>query len=265
MPKRAPEKCQARILDAAERTFADGGYNGASMRDIVQAAGVNLATVYYYFGSKRGLMDAVLKRRFGPLRQEHLQVLRQFERENQGQPLPVEKIVEAMLCPPLRLVAAPAAKRQAVTRLMGRIATEPDPQIQEILRSQRSEVRAAFLKAFRASLPGASPAELQWRIEFVWGALAFILCKPRAIEIETHGACNPEDARTVLAEMVDFFSAGFRAVANHPRLGPHSKCPMNPEHAASNSRDLSSRSLPKNRSARSVCSAASREPKSVSQ
>ena len=227
MPKRSKERCRARILDAAERAFADAGYNGASMRDIVREAGVNPATVYYYFGSKRGLMDVVLKRRFGPLRQEHLEALQQFEREARGRPLPVAKILEAMLLPPLRLVAASPAKRLAVTRLLGRIVTEPDAQTQAILRSQRSEARVAFLNALRASLPKASPAELQWRMEFVWGALAFILCNPRAIEVETHGACNPVDASQVLTEMIDFFSVGFHGAAKRRRQPSDSCCHMN--------------------------------------
>jgi len=209
MPRGEQENRQSRILDAAETAFADAGYNGASMRDIVREAGVNVATVYYYFGSKDGLMEAVLKRRFGPLRREHLDLLGKFEREAKGRPLTVEKILEAMLLPPLQLVAAPAAKRQAVTRLLGRIVTEPDEQTQEILRSQRSEVRAAFLKALRASLPKTPAADLQWRMEFVWGALAFILCNPGAIRTVTHGVCNPIDADKVLTEMIEFFSPGF--------------------------------------------------------
>lgn len=211
---RAEKNRQTKILDAAENAFADHGYNGASMRDIVSEAGVNLATVYYYFGSKNGLMEAVLKRRFGPLRQEHLEILGRFERDARGRPLAVEKILEAMLLPPLDLVAAAAAKRHAVTRLIGRIVTEPDAQTQEILRSQRSEVRAAFLKALQTSLPKSSACDLQWRMEFVWGALSFILCNPRTIAAETHGACNPIDANKVLREMINFFAAGFRAGAH---------------------------------------------------
>ena len=84
-------------------------------------ARVNLATVYYYFRSKRGLMEAVLKRRFGPLREEHLALLREFEAAAKGRPLPVEKILEAMLVPPLRLTAQGSAGHQAITRLFGRI------------------------------------------------------------------------------------------------------------------------------------------------
>jgi AcrR family transcriptional regulator len=216
MSKRAKRSRRTNILDAAETAFADDGYNGASMRTIVREAGVNLATVYYYFGSKNGLMEAVLKRRLGPLRQEHLDLLRQLESDARGRPLPVEKILEAMLLPPLRLLAAPVAKRQAVTRLIGRIVAEPDAQTQQILRSQRAEVRAAFLKALRATLPKASTADLQWRMEFVWGALAFILCNPRTIEMETQGACNPIDADKVLAQMINFFSGGFHAAEGRP-------------------------------------------------
>ena len=212
MSRRFKDSCHDRILNAAEQAFADEGYNGASMREIVRKARVNPALVYYYFDSKRGLMDAVLKRRFGPLRQEHLEVLQGFQGEAQGRPLPVEQILEAMLLPPLRLMAASAAKRQAVTRLLGRIITEPDAQTQKILRSQRAEVQAAFSAALQASLPHLGPAAIQWRMEFVWGALSFILCNPRTIE-DARGESDPSQ---VLAEMVSFFSAGFRQTAPIP-------------------------------------------------
>jgi AcrR family transcriptional regulator len=202
---------QTRILDAAENAIAESGFAGASLREIVREARVNLATVYYYFGSKVGLMEAVLKRRFGPLREEHLALLRQFEAEAKGQPLAVEKILEAMLLPPLRLAAKPPSKHQAVTRLIGRIVAEPNPQIQEMLSSQRAGVRTAFLKALQRSLPKCPLPDLQWRVEFVWGALAFALCNPRKIEIETHGACNLTKTNEVLGVMIRFFSPGFHA------------------------------------------------------
>jgi AcrR family transcriptional regulator len=211
MARHAKSDPQTRILDAAENAIAELGFAGASLRDIVLAARVNLATVYYYFRSKRGLMEAVLKRRFGPLREEHLARLRQLETAAKGRPLPVEKILEAMVLPPLRLAATAPAQRQAVTRLFGRIVAEPNPEIQEVLRTQRAEVRAAFLKALQRSLPGARLADLLWGVEFIWGALAFTLCNPRKIEVETRGVCNPAHTERVLAEMIRFFSAGFRA------------------------------------------------------
>ncbi|HQE90978.1 MAG TPA: TetR/AcrR family transcriptional regulator [Verrucomicrobiota bacterium] len=210
---------QTRILDAAENAVAECGFAGASLRRIAQEARVNLATVYYYFRSKRGLMEAVLKRRFGPLREEHLALLREFEAANPGRPLPVEKILEAMLVPPLRLAAQDSARRQAVRRLFGRIVGEPNAETQEMLRHLRMESRTAFLKALQRSLPEAPRADLLWSVEFVSGALAFTLCNPRELEVETRGACNPANTEKVLAEMIRFFSAGFHALGRRPRKG----------------------------------------------
>ena len=206
-----------RILDAAEDAIAEQGFAGASLRDIVTAARVNLATVYYYFRSKRGLLEAVLKRRLGPLREEHLALLRQYETAAKGRSLPVEKILEAMLRPPLRLAAQAPANHHAVTRLLGRIVTEPSPVIQEMLRGQRAEVRDAFLHALQRSLPNTPRPCLLWRLEFIWGALAFTMCNPRKLEVETRGACNPANTEKVLAEMIHFFSAGLYALARGNR------------------------------------------------
>jgi AcrR family transcriptional regulator len=209
-----PKNRSEKILDSAEHAFGQFGFEGASLRDIVLEAKVNLATVYYYFGSKKGLMEAVLKRRFGPLRREQLDLLRESEGQQGGEALPVETILRALLLPPLRLAVGAPAKRQAVARLIGRIVTEPNPETQEFLRSQYAEVRTAFLQALKNSLPKTSMADLRWRFEFISGALALILCNPRKLEKETGGVGEPLNAEEVLAEMVSFFSAGFRVCSN---------------------------------------------------
>src|SRR6476469_6972273 len=54
---------QIQIMEAAERLFADHGFAGTSVRDIAEAAGVNLAMISYYFGSKEKLMEAMFQHR----------------------------------------------------------------------------------------------------------------------------------------------------------------------------------------------------------
>ncbi|GAB2701146.1 TetR family transcriptional regulator [Mucilaginibacter koreensis] len=51
------------ILDVAERVFSELGYDGASTRTISSEAGVNMAMLNYYFGSKEGLFLAIFERR----------------------------------------------------------------------------------------------------------------------------------------------------------------------------------------------------------
>jgi len=51
------------ILDVAERVFSDLGFDGASTRLISGEAGVNMAMLNYYFGSKEGLFLAIFERK----------------------------------------------------------------------------------------------------------------------------------------------------------------------------------------------------------
>jgi len=51
------------ILDVAERVFSDNGFDGASTRMISGEAGVNMAMLNYYFGSKEGLFLAIFERK----------------------------------------------------------------------------------------------------------------------------------------------------------------------------------------------------------
>ncbi|RYY41831.1 MAG: TetR/AcrR family transcriptional regulator [Chitinophagaceae bacterium] len=54
---------QLQIIRTAEALFAQKGYEGASVRDIAEAAGVNSAMISYYFGSKEGLIKALFEER----------------------------------------------------------------------------------------------------------------------------------------------------------------------------------------------------------
>jgi AcrR family transcriptional regulator len=51
-----------RILDASERLFAERGYGGVALKDVVRAARVNGAAVNYHFGDKRNLYRKVIER-----------------------------------------------------------------------------------------------------------------------------------------------------------------------------------------------------------
>ena len=58
-------QARARLLHAALRLFAENGFAKASIRDIAQAAGVNPASISYYFGDKNGLYRAAFTEPMG--------------------------------------------------------------------------------------------------------------------------------------------------------------------------------------------------------
>ena len=51
------------IINTAIQLFATRGFEGSSIRDIAAAAGVNIAMINYYFGSKEGLFLAIFDRK----------------------------------------------------------------------------------------------------------------------------------------------------------------------------------------------------------
>jgi AcrR family transcriptional regulator len=50
-----------RILETSLRLFAEHGFKGVSVRDISTAAGVNVASISYHFGSKQGLYHTIFE------------------------------------------------------------------------------------------------------------------------------------------------------------------------------------------------------------
>src|ERR1017187_4778265 len=62
------------LLEAAEELFAEHGYEGTSTRMLAKKAGVNVAMVSYYFGSKEKLFEALVEDRAGILREKLLEI-----------------------------------------------------------------------------------------------------------------------------------------------------------------------------------------------
>jgi AcrR family transcriptional regulator len=59
---------QIQIIETAEQLFAERGFDGTSVRDIADEAGINVAMISYYFGSKEKLMEALFELRVGSVK-----------------------------------------------------------------------------------------------------------------------------------------------------------------------------------------------------
>jgi AcrR family transcriptional regulator len=59
----AGKTTRERIMQVAERLVAERGVDAVSVRDIITAANANTAAIHYHFGSKLGLLEAILQRR----------------------------------------------------------------------------------------------------------------------------------------------------------------------------------------------------------
>lgn len=199
-----------RILDTAERLFADHGYAATSLRSIIAEAGVNLAAVHYHFHSKEALLEAVILRRSGPANIERLALLDRFEKEAGGNPVPLEKVIEAFVAPTVQMSRDAKSGSMIFMRLLGRLHAEGEL-LPRIITSQFGDVLKRFGAALRAALPDLPPEELFWRLNLAIGALAQTL-RGGSKDLETIADLSFSlDSEAALERLVSFLCAGFRA------------------------------------------------------
>jgi AcrR family transcriptional regulator len=67
-PSESANKVRERILEAAQKTFAEKGFDGATTRQIASQANVPLGLLRYYFGDKLKLWQAAVDQAFGEIR-----------------------------------------------------------------------------------------------------------------------------------------------------------------------------------------------------
>ena len=63
------ELSRANILEVARREFADKGLSGARIDEIAEKTNTSKRMIYYHFGSKEGLYQAVLEEAYGGIRE----------------------------------------------------------------------------------------------------------------------------------------------------------------------------------------------------
>ena len=61
-PNRRGMRSRELVLDAAERVMAEQGFEAATLARVVEEAGIPMSSVYHYYGSKDGILLAVMER-----------------------------------------------------------------------------------------------------------------------------------------------------------------------------------------------------------
>lgn len=197
-----------RLLEAAEELFARDGFERVSVRAITARAGANVAAVNYHFGSRRGLVHAVVERHVEPGVRERLERLGELERRGGGT---VEELAEAFIRPFVVQVRRSELAERLFGKLIGRMFGEDDGEvISEAMVGRLADVMERYRRAFSRVVPGLGEDEVRWRMTLMAGAMvhAFGGVKMRQRLLGgRHGEGRSEEA---LARCVQFVAAGMR-------------------------------------------------------
>ncbi|WP_184602230.1 TetR/AcrR family transcriptional regulator [Rhodanobacter sp. MP1X3] len=166
VPVNSSNSTKERILGAAESLFAQRGFDGASLRQLTSAAGVNLAAVNYHFGSKEKLVEQIFRRRLDALNNSRLEALALVAgNENTT----IEDVLAAFIRPALDLSHDESGS--LFMRVLARAFAEHDDTLRQFLSENYGHVMRQFTAEFARLLPQLSKQELYWRIDLVSGAL----------------------------------------------------------------------------------------------
>ncbi|EKF41537.1 TetR/AcrR family transcriptional regulator [Nitratireductor indicus] len=202
-----------RLLAAALRIFANRGIASATLREITEEAGANVAAVNYYFRSKEELTRTVLETCMRPINDARLKALQSCVDANEGRTPPLESIIEALVRPMVELSVDPNGGRPPV-RLLLQVRALPHPLTNTILAEQFDLIHRHFIDKLSAALPDLPAEEVGLRYDFARGAIMQILgdLDPAARDLPDLKLKQVKnDNERIIRHLVDFISAGFRA------------------------------------------------------
>src|SRR3984885_3232107 len=194
------DRTRALILDAAERLYAERGFGDVTLRDIVAAAGVNLAAVNYHFGSKDELIAELFVTRGVATNRARLTELKTAETAGNGR-ADIKAILSALVGPTLRGCLGPDNEQSTAAHFMIRASIESVPPIRRIKNREIDHLRK-FAAAMRRSLPDCGEADLYWGLHFALAMAHQTIRDSERLTKLSEGSCDLNDVQGIIDRIV---------------------------------------------------------------
>jgi AcrR family transcriptional regulator len=202
---------RTKILDAAERRFAERGYDATSIREITREAGVNVAAVHYHFGGKEDVLRGVTDRIVGPLNDRRIELLEASHRRSD--PPPLEEILDAFIRPDVETLQRLQRRGPTVAHFLGRTYSDPTPWIREMTSEQFGEAGTRFVPAIAAAIPEVPITEIRWRMTHVAAVIVNLFAT------WPEKGMTDDEAETTIDGLVRFLSGALSAEPARPGKG----------------------------------------------
>jgi AcrR family transcriptional regulator len=171
---------EQRVLMEALKLFAAHGFNATSMRMICAAAEANPSSVYYYFGSKRGVLRGVCEYLFEPVQRERAKLLAKAMANGAGSQLDLHEILAAFIGPAIRLARHPKLGR-LFNRLAGHLSTDPTPDVRTVIARIHDAAARDFIAAVHKACPDLADERLFIALQCTFGVLLYAQSDPGRI------------------------------------------------------------------------------------
>lgn len=199
---------RTRLLDCAERLFADHGIEGISLRSINAEAGLSAAALHYHFGTKQALVAALLERQMPGLMERRGALLAQLG-DRVGAPATTREVLAALLEPQVLLLREGGEPGARYMRFIHRLQADGDLDFDFVLSRWPGGIDR-LVPLLSAANPDLPRPVVEQRLAFAIEAILPSLVKaPKAVG----GALD-----RYVAALLDFLTGAFEAptTANSP-------------------------------------------------
>jgi AcrR family transcriptional regulator len=221
LKKSARPEARQKLLDAAERLFADKGYDGTSVRDIALAAHQHVALSNYYFGTKEKLFEEVIQRRAVAIEAVRLAALAEIDVSSMTPSDAVRALIEAYALPMIKARYGSSKQWQAHARLMSQVVSVK--YWVPVIRKYYDTCGLAFIAKFHEALPQADHDSLLNSFSFMISNMLYVCSYTnRFSKVKTGHLSSKKDVEAATQDFIQFTHAGLMALYKPP-LDRHSK------------------------------------------
>ncbi len=205
----ARKSTKAKILDAAEKLFAEKGYDGTSVRAICNTARVNVAAVHYHFNGKVGVVEAIFERRMIGLSARRKKLLDDLFSQND---IPdVRSLIETLVQPLAELIDSAGSSGQAYVAMLARFFHERPDLLWTAFMKHNQENMARQAKDMVKALPHIPEEVLGRRQTIGMAAALHWLANPVHFTREGPQEAHKAIAEESVSELIDFLAGGLSA------------------------------------------------------
>lgn len=206
-----------RMLEVAAALLAKHGFEAVSVRDVTQAAKVNVAAVNYHFGSRSGLMERVMDEALRYFNEERLARLENLEKRFAGKAAPLEEVLEAWLRPLVAATRRSHWRDSMIAPLIGRILTLPTQKVPAKIFQTHAHIDERVRRLIGKTLSPLPLGEIVWRMHGLLGALAHTLVSPPVADLVDRSSID-----AVMTRFVKFAAAAMKEGAESLPLAKNS-------------------------------------------
>lgn len=198
------------ILDSAEALFAEADLASVTMRAIAEDAEVDPASITYHFGGKTELLAAIIRRRYGILREHRMRALTRVLAESAESPT-ARELLDTVYRPWFELISSGDVGWRSFAKI---VAAMPDsPVLHELGRERFGDWEMTFNAALSRALPGADEAVIQQAFNLTVGAALFVAAPLRS-ELVDQEPGEPAGEVPSYPDFLHFVASGFEGMVS---------------------------------------------------